>query len=87
MVTLSGSFVAYGKLKGIITGKPVALPGGPYFNLMLVILMTAAAVWAIAFDQPMGYWILAAIALVLHRATNNFARPKRKISTIGRIKL
>ena len=65
VVTLSGSFVAYGKLKGIITGKPVALPGGPYFNLMLVILMTAAAVWAIAFNEPMGYWILAAIAVVL----------------------
>jgi NAD(P) transhydrogenase subunit beta len=65
VVTLSGSFVAYGKLKGIITGKPVALPGGPYFNLMLVILMTAASVWAIAFNEPMGYWILAAIAVVL----------------------
>jgi NAD(P) transhydrogenase subunit beta len=65
VVTLSGSFVAYGKLKGIITGKPVALPGGPYFNLMLVILMTTASVWAVAFNEPMGYWILAAIAVVL----------------------
>ncbi|MEA2025038.1 MAG: NAD(P)(+) transhydrogenase (Re/Si-specific) subunit beta [Actinomycetota bacterium] len=65
VVTLAGSFVAFGKLKGIITGKPVALPGGPYFNLMLVILMTAASVWAIAFNEPMGFWILAAIAIVL----------------------
>ncbi|MEN8113072.1 MAG: NAD(P)(+) transhydrogenase (Re/Si-specific) subunit beta, partial [Actinomycetota bacterium] len=65
VVTLSGSFVAFGKLKGIITGRPVALPGGPYFNLILVLLMTASSVWAVAFNEPLGYWILAAIALVL----------------------
>ena len=65
VVTFSGSFVAFGKLQGIITGRPVALPGGPFFNLILVILMTAASVWAIVANEPLGYWILAGIALVL----------------------
>ncbi len=65
VVTFSGSFVAYGKLQGTITGKPVALPGGPYFNLVLVLLMTAASVWAVGFNEPLGYWILAALSLVL----------------------
>ncbi len=65
VVTFSGSFVAYGKLQGLITGKPVALPGGPFFNLMLVILMSAASAWAVIANEPLGYWILAAIALVL----------------------
>jgi NAD(P) transhydrogenase subunit beta len=65
VVTFSGSFVAYGKLQGMITGKPVALPGGPFFNLVLVIVMTAASAWAIIANEPAGYWILAAFALVL----------------------
>jgi NAD(P) transhydrogenase subunit beta len=65
VVTFSGSFVAYGKLQGMITGKPVALPGGPFFNLVIVLLMTGASVWAIGFNEPLGYWILAALALVL----------------------
>ena len=65
VVTFSGSFVAYGKLQGIITGRPVALPGGPFFNLILVILMTTASVWAIVANEPLGYGVLAGIALVL----------------------
>ncbi len=65
VVTFSGSFVAYGKLQGTITGKPVALPGGPYFNLVVVLLMTASAVWAVGFNQPAGYWILAALSFLL----------------------
>ncbi|HZJ48335.1 MAG TPA: NAD(P)(+) transhydrogenase (Re/Si-specific) subunit beta [Acidimicrobiia bacterium] len=65
VVTFSGSFVAYAKLQGLITGKPVALPGGPFFNLALVLLMTGASIWAVGFNEPLGYWILAAIALVL----------------------
>jgi NAD(P) transhydrogenase subunit beta len=65
VVTFSGSFVAFGKLKGIVTGRPVALPGGPYFNLVLAIVSTASAVWAVAFNEPLGYWILAVVAFVL----------------------
>lgn len=65
VVTFSGSFVAYGKLRGIISGRPVALPGGPYFNLVLAILMTVAGVWAVVANESPGYWILAGIALLL----------------------
>ena len=40
-VTLSGSVIAFGKLSGRITGKPMLLPGRHYLNLGLLF----AAVW------------------------------------------
>ncbi len=40
-VTLSGSVVAFGKLSGVIGGKPLTLPGRHYFNLALLL----AAIW------------------------------------------
>ncbi len=40
-VTLSGSVIAFGKLSGRISGKPLTLPGRHYFNLALLI----GAIW------------------------------------------
>jgi NAD(P) transhydrogenase subunit beta len=37
-VTFSGSVIAFGKLCGKITGKPVLMPGRHWFNLLLFIL-------------------------------------------------
>ena len=37
-VTFTGSVVAFGKLKGVIDGKPVLIPGRHWFNLVLGVL-------------------------------------------------
>jgi NAD(P) transhydrogenase subunit beta len=64
-VTLSGSFIAYGKLQGLISGRPVALPGGPALNGLIAAAMIAAGAWAVASGEPAAYWVLGAIALLL----------------------
>ena len=65
-VTFFGSFIAFGKLQGIVTEKPVRYPG----EQIVKILLLAAAIFVgvlIVLDpsQILYYWILVAIASVL----------------------
>ena len=64
-VTLTGSFIAFGKLQGIITGRPVAMPGGTATNGVIALATIAASVAAVATSNESFYWIAAALAGVL----------------------
>jgi NAD(P) transhydrogenase subunit beta len=64
-VTFSGSFVALGKLQGIITGRPVAFPGGQALNAALAAITVGLGVWAVAADAVPAYWAIAGVALAL----------------------
>jgi NAD(P) transhydrogenase subunit beta len=64
-VTFSGSFVAYAKLQGLISGRPVGLPGGPWFNAALAAIGIGVGVWAVWSGDPIAYWVLAGVAFVL----------------------
>ena len=44
-VTLTGSIVAYLKLAGKISGKPLALPGRNWLNLIMIVAIIALIVW------------------------------------------
>jgi NAD(P) transhydrogenase subunit beta len=64
-VTFSGSFVAFGKLQGIITGRPVTLPGGQALNALLAVAIVVLGVWATASGEAIAYWAIVVVALVL----------------------
>jgi NAD(P) transhydrogenase subunit beta len=64
-ITLTGSFIAFGKLQGIITGRPVAMPGGTATNGVIALATVAACVAAVATSNEAFYWIAAALAGVL----------------------
>ena len=73
-VTLSGSFVAYGKLNGRISGNPVSFPGMRALTVLLALVALAAIAYPLAmlgdsrFDAgPLatGVAVLAAAALVM----------------------
>ncbi len=64
-VTFSGSFVAFGKLQGIITGRPVSFPGGQALNAVLAAAVIGLGVWAVAADAVPAYWAIAVVALIL----------------------
>jgi NAD(P) transhydrogenase subunit beta len=64
-VTFTGSFIAFGKLQGLVTGRPVALPGGHALNAVLAVAMVTAGVWAVAADQATAYWIVVAAAALV----------------------
>ena len=63
-VTLTGSFVAFGKLQGLITGRPINI-GGVVTNAILAALSIAFGVVGIATGEPLAYWAAAAIAGLL----------------------
>ncbi len=64
-ITLTGSFVAYAKLQGLIGGKPVAIPGGPATNGAIAAAAAVASIYSIVTGDVLGYWIATALALVL----------------------
>jgi NAD(P) transhydrogenase subunit beta len=44
-VTFTGSVVAYGKLQGMITGKPLLLPGRHILNLVILAVTVGLGIW------------------------------------------
>lgn len=65
-ITFTGSFIAFGKLKGFISGNPVTFPGQNFFNALL----TAATIFFVGwltFDptSQLIFWLLFGISLLL----------------------
>ncbi|MFW6200729.1 MAG: NAD(P)(+) transhydrogenase (Re/Si-specific) subunit beta, partial [Gemmatimonadota bacterium] len=65
-VTLSGSFVAFGKLQGIVTGNPVTYPLQRTLNLLLFLgILGLSFHQAVLAPDPVIFLVLAALALLL----------------------
>jgi len=64
-VTLTGSFIAYGKLQGIVPTRPLLMPIRNVINVALLIGMIASTVWLIIDPSLTPFLIAAAIALAL----------------------
>ena len=65
-ITFTGSFIAFGKLKGFISGNPVTFPGQNIFNLLLTVGTFALIGWfAIDPSSQLVFWLIFGIALVL----------------------
>ena len=57
--------VAFAKLQGLISGRPMGLPGGNVLNGVLLAAMAGVGVWAVVAEEPAAYWILAGLSFVL----------------------
>ena len=64
-MTLSGSFVAYAKLQGLIPGRPFGYPGQKVGDAILAAIIVALTVWLIIGGSSLIMWILLALSLVL----------------------
>lgn len=65
-VTFTGSFIAFGKLQGFITGKPITFPGQNLFNIALMIgLLGLSVYFAVAPEDPSIFWIVMGASLLL----------------------
>ena len=64
-LTFSGSFVAFGKLQGIVDGRAIVAPGQRFIDPVLGLGALAAAVAVVVTDGMAPAWILAGLALVL----------------------
>jgi NAD(P) transhydrogenase subunit beta len=61
-ITFTGSLIASGKLQGLISGKPILIPGGRIVTIILAVVTVAAAVYLFAgnVSLPVMLVILAA---------------------------
>ncbi|MFW6260360.1 MAG: NAD(P)(+) transhydrogenase (Re/Si-specific) subunit beta [Spirochaetota bacterium] len=65
-VTFFGSLIAFGKLQGIVTEKPVRYPGEQIVKVLLLAASIVVGVLIVLDPSRIGlYWILVAIASVL----------------------
>jgi H+-translocating NAD(P) transhydrogenase subunit beta len=63
-ITFTGSIIAWGKLKGTISGKPLLLPGRHALNALVGIGIIGAAVPFVQGGAPNGIWLLLGMAVL-----------------------
>ncbi len=65
-ITFTGSFIAFGKLQGFISGNPITFPGHNIFNGLLTIGTLGLVGW-LTYDptSQLIFWMLFGIALLL----------------------
>ncbi len=64
-ITFTGSIIAFGKLQGLVTGKPLVFPGQHPLNAALGILLVVLIVWLCAGQSPTAFWLIFLLALAL----------------------
>ncbi len=64
-VTLSGSMVAFGKLQGIVSGRPLTYPGQQVVNGAFAAGAVALGVWMVVGRDLLPLWLLGAATLVI----------------------
>jgi NAD(P) transhydrogenase subunit beta len=64
-VTFTGSIIAFGKLQGLITGKPLVFSGQHPLNALLGLVLLALIVWFVIGQPPAAFWAIVALSLAL----------------------
>ena len=63
-ITFTGSVVAYGKLSGVLDGKPLSLPGRNFLNVGMVVASIYLGYLYMSHAGSWTLWVMTAIALV-----------------------
>lgn len=58
LITFSGSMIAFGKLQGILPGRPLKLPLQNFISALLMFVTVSLAVYLIGFDLNINIFIL-----------------------------
>ena len=64
-ITFTGSLVAFAKLQGLVTGKPLVFPLQHPLNAALGILLVALVVFLCIDEAPLVFWLIVLISLAL----------------------
>ncbi len=65
VATFTGSFIAFGKLAGLVTGRPLLLRGQVAGEIVLGACLVAAAAWAVAGGGAAALWATVGLAGLL----------------------
>src|SRR5262249_34955744 len=64
-ITFTGSVIAFLKLSGRMSGKPIILPARYLINIELAITLVAMVVWIFGGQLYTAFWLIAAISFLL----------------------
>jgi len=64
-ITFSGSLVAFAKLQGLVSGRPLVFPGQHKLNAVLGIALVALIVWLVVGESATGFLLISGLALAL----------------------
>ncbi|QCN94105.1 NAD(P)(+) transhydrogenase (Re/Si-specific) subunit beta [Azospirillum argentinense] len=64
-ITFTGSIVAFAKLQGLVTGKPLVFPFQHHLNAALGVLTILLIVWLVQSNSGVALWIIVLVALAL----------------------
>jgi H+-translocating NAD(P) transhydrogenase subunit beta len=64
-VTFTGSVIAFLKLDGRMSGKPILLPLRHFINIALAVLLVLCVVWFVRRESHAAFWILALLSFLL----------------------
>jgi NAD(P) transhydrogenase subunit beta len=64
-ITFTGSIIAFGKLQGLITGRPFVFFGQHPLNALLGVLLVLIGVWFVMGQSAAAFWLIVGIALAL----------------------
>ena len=63
--TFTGSIIAFSKLSGRMSGKPILLPSRHAIHIVLGVVLVALIVTFVVTSEPIWFWIITIIALAL----------------------
>ena len=64
-ITFTGSIVAFGKLQGLVSGKPLVFPFQHWVNFGIGLAIIACTAWFAATGSGFAFWLLVLLSLAL----------------------
>jgi H+-translocating NAD(P) transhydrogenase subunit beta len=64
-ITFTGSVIAFLKLSGRMSGKPIVLPLRHVINIALALGLIALIVWFVETQEHIGFWAIAGVSFLL----------------------